>query len=77
MTLGPWGEVSIGGLAAVHPISGADKGHVSGSPHSLEGRGVSHLMCDFQAPEAEAERKKACYCLGWLVGARFWIEGLL
>ena len=39
VTLGPWGEVSMGGLAAVHPILGADKGHVSGSPHSLEGRG--------------------------------------
>ncbi|CAI9171509.1 unnamed protein product [Rangifer tarandus platyrhynchus] len=66
-----------GGLAAVHPISQADKGPVSGSPHSLEGRGVSDLMCDFQDPEAEAKRKKMCYCLEWLVGARFWIEGLL
>lgn len=61
----------------VHPISGADKGHVSGSPHSLKGREVSRLMCDFQAPKAKAKRKKACYCLGWLVGACFWIKGLL
>ena len=34
-------------------------------------------MCDFQDPKAETKRKKMCYCLEWLVGAHFWIEGLL